>query len=192
MITRLKHGLNGWRINIHYKVYSITCEFLVHLNEDQHSLFMHTFMPILMTGAINSLHTVYTQCLFIYNLCTLKCHMKHLMIYLFTSIMNSTVISISVYQAGDPGLHPPRSACHRNVEFYHCGIDSLQPVPMTGSKKVVHVLVCLCNNACKRSLAICCKSRALCPVSRLLSLYDLHALNRDVNMIQSINQCICL
>ena len=37
-------------------------------------------------------------------------------------------------------------------------------------KKTVHVLLCLCNNACKRSLAICRKSRALCPVSRLLSV----------------------
>ena len=26
------------------------------------------------------------------------------------------------------------------------------PVPTTGSKKAVHVLLCLCNNACKRSL----------------------------------------
>ena len=53
----------------------------------------------------------------------------------------------------------------------------------TGSTKAIHVLSCLCDNACKRSLAICRKSRALC-----LSLYDPHALNRDINMIQSINQ----
>ena len=37
-------------------------------------------------------------------------------------------------------------------------------------KKAVHVLLCLCNNACKRSLAICRKSKAMCPVSRLLSV----------------------
>ena len=83
---------------------------------------------------------------------------------------NSTVVSVSVYQAGSPGSLPARSACHRKVEFYHCVIDSLPPVPMTGKKKAVHVLLCLCNNACKRSLAICSKSRALCPVSRLLSV----------------------
>ena len=83
---------------------------------------------------------------------------------------NSTVVSVSVYQAGDPGSRPPRSACHRKVRFYHCVIDSLPPVLTTGSKKVVHVLLCLCNNACKRSLAICRKNRALCPVSRLLSV----------------------
>ena len=83
---------------------------------------------------------------------------------------NSTVVSISVYQAGDLGSRPPRSACHRKVELYHCVIDLLPPVPTTGSKKAVHVLLCLCNNACKRSLAIYRKSRALCPVSRLLSV----------------------
>ena len=33
---------------------------------------------------------------------------------------NSTVVSVSVYQTGDPGLRPPRSACVRKVEFYHC------------------------------------------------------------------------
>ena len=83
---------------------------------------------------------------------------------------NSTVVSVSVYQVGNPGSRPPRSACHRKVELYHCAIDLLPPVPKTGSKKAVHVLLCLCNNACKRSLAICHKSRALCPVSRFLSV----------------------
>ena len=58
----------------------------------------------------------------------------------------------------------------RKVELYHCAIDLPPPVLMTGSKKAVHVLLCLCNNACKRSLAICRKSRALCPISRLLSV----------------------
>ena len=45
---------------------------------------------------------------------------------------NSTVDSVSVYQAGDPGLRPARSACHRKVEFYHYVIDLLPPVPTTG------------------------------------------------------------
>ena len=83
---------------------------------------------------------------------------------------NSTVVRVSVNQAGDPSSRPPRSVCVRKVEFYHCAIDLLPPVPTTGSKKAVHVILCLCNNACKRSLAICRKSRALCPVSRLLSV----------------------
>ena len=34
-----------------------------------------------------------------------------------------------------------------------------------------HVLSCLCDNACKGSLAICRKNRALCPVSRLLYVH---------------------
>ena len=33
----------------------------------------------------------------------------------------------------------------------------------TGSQEAVHVLSCLCDNACKRSLAIWRKSMALCP-----------------------------
>ena len=70
-----------------------------------------------------------------------------------------------------PSSRPARSACHRKVRFYHCVIDLLPPVPTTGSKKAVHVLLCLCNNACKRSLAICRTSRALCSVSRLLCPY---------------------
>ena len=90
--------------------------------------------------------------------------------YLSKGRGNSTVVSVSVYQAGDPGSRPPRSTCHRKVEFYHCVTDSLPPVLTAGSKKAVHVLLGLCNNACKRSLAICRKSRAPCPVSRLLSV----------------------
>ena len=83
---------------------------------------------------------------------------------------NSTVFSVSVCQAGGPGSLPAQSTCFRKVEFYHCVIHSFPPVLTTGSKKAVHVLLCLCNNACKRSLAICRKSRALCSVSRLLSV----------------------
>ena len=37
-------------------------------------------------------------------------------------------------------------------------------------KKAVHVLLCLCYNARKKFLAICRKSRALCRMSRLLSV----------------------
>ena len=33
-----------------------------------------------------------------------------------------------------------------------------------------HVLSCLCDNVCKRSLAICHKRRALCPVCKSLSV----------------------
>ena len=50
-----------------------------------------------------------------------------------------------VYEAGGPGSLLARSACHRKVEFCHCVIDSFPPVLTTGSKKAVHVLLCLCN-----------------------------------------------
>ena len=64
----------------------------------------------------------------------------------------------------------PLSVCFRKVESYQHLIDFSPPVPTTGSPKAVHVLSCLFDNACKRSLAICCKSRASCPVSRFLSV----------------------
>ena len=83
---------------------------------------------------------------------------------------NSTVVSVSVCQAGRPGSRPARSACFKEVEFYQGAIDMFPPVLTTGSTKAVHVLSCLCDNACKRSLAICHKRRALCPVSRFLSV----------------------
>ena len=81
-----------------------------------------------------------------------------------------TVDSVSVCQAGHPGLCPARPTCFIKVEFYQNAIDMFPPVLTTGSTKAVHVLSCLCDNACKRSLAICRKSRAPYPVSRLLSV----------------------
>ena len=46
------------------------------------------------------------------------------------------------------------------------------------------ILSCLCANACKRSLAICCKSRhGVLLAGFCLSQYSLHVLNRDINMI---------
>ena len=36
---------------------------------------------------------------------------------------NSTVVSVSVCQAGCPGSRLARSACFRKVEFYQCAID---------------------------------------------------------------------
>ena len=100
---------------------------------------------------------------------------------------NSTVVSVSVCQADRPGSSPARSACFRKVGFYQRVTDLFPPVPMTGSTKAAHVLSCLCVNACKTSLAICCNSRTSCPVSRPLTvpIYGLHVLNKDVNMIQT-------
>ena len=77
---------------------------------------------------------------------------------------NSTVGSVSVCHVVLPGSLLVRSACFRKVVCCHSAIDSFPPVPMTGlTKKVVYVSLCLCNDACKRSLAICRKSRASCP-----------------------------
>ena len=85
------------------------------------------------------------------------------------------------------------SVCHasvyfRKMEIYQHAIDLSPPVLRTGSPKVVHVLSCLCDNACERSLAICHKNRHCIPLDGFsLSLYSLHVLNRDVNMIQIQN-----
>ena len=104
---------------------------------------------------------------------------------------NSTVSSVSVCHAVRPGSRPVRSAHFRKVVCCHCVIDSLPPVPTTGSKrKAVHVSLCLCNDACKRSLAICHKSRALCPVSRLLSVPIWPACAKQGRKYDSINQSI--
>ena len=78
--------------------------------------------------------------------------------------------SLAALSIKHPGSRPAQSDCYRKVELYHCVTDLHPPVPTTGSKKAIHLLLCLCNNACKRSLAICRKSRALCLVSRLLSV----------------------
>ena len=56
---------------------------------------------------------------------------------------NSTVVTVSVCQAGRPGSCPAQSACFRKVEFYQGAIDLFPPVLMTGSTKAVcyHVYV---------------------------------------------------
>ena len=98
---------------------------------------------------------------------------------------NSIMVSIFICHVGHSGSKPVWSICFRKVKCYQNVINFSPPVPTTGSPKAVHVLSCLYDNACKRSLAICHKSRASCPVSRSLSLYGLHVLTRDVNMTQT-------
>ena len=78
------------------------------------------------------------------------------------------MVSISVCQVGLPGSSPAQSICFRKVELYQYAIDFSPPVPTT--PQAIRVLSCLCDNACKISLAICRKSRALCPVSRFLAV----------------------
>ena len=50
-------------------------------------------------------------------------------------------------------------------------------------------MLCLCNKACKRSLAICRKSRALCPVNSLLCvpIEPTGAENGEVDIIQTMS-----
>ena len=62
------------------------------------------------------------------------------------------------------------SAVSQNLHCCQWLVASHTRVSWIGSPKAVRVLLCVCDNACKRSLAIFCKSRALCPVSRLLSV----------------------
>ena len=68
------------------------------------------------------------------------------------------------------GPRPPQSACHKRWNSITVLLTRSHQCRRLVHKKAVHVLSCLCNDACKRSLAICRKSRALCLVSRLLSV----------------------
>ena len=63
--------------------------------------------------------------------------------------------TIHLFQKG--GILP---ACYQLV----------QPLLLTGSTKDVQCVIMSFDNACKRSLAVCHKNRASCPVSRLLSV----------------------
>ena len=97
------------------------------------------------------------------------------------------MVSVFVCQVGHPGLSPAWSVCFRKEEFYQYVINLSPPVPMTGSPKAIHVL-CLCDNACKKFLAICHKSRASCPVSRLLSVPIWPACAKQGRKYDSIKQ----
>ena len=68
-----------------------------------------------------------------------------------------------------------------------CVTNLLQPVLLTGCDWPCHVLSCLCDNACERSLATCWKVVHCLPLATgfCLSLYSLHVLNRDVYMIKT-------
>ena len=82
-------------------------------------------------------------------------------------------------------LHP--FVFHRKVEIYQHVINLFPPVLTTGSTKVVNMLSCLCDNACKRSLAVCHQSRESCPVSRLLSVPIWPACIKQGRWYDSIN-----
>ena len=61
----------------------------------------------------------------------------------------------------------------------------VQTVLKTGAKRLCHVFLCLCKNACERSPALCRESRASCPViiSTSVCPHNRHVLNMDVKVI---------
>ena len=83
---------------------------------------------------------------------------------------NSIMVSVSVCQSGHPGSSPVGSVCFKKVELYQHAIDLSHQCCWLVQQRLFHVLLCLCDDECKKSLAICRKCRASCPVSRLLSV----------------------
>ena len=74
------------------------------------------------------------------------------------------MVSVFACEADRPGSSPARSVFISQTRGDLPACYKLVPT------KMVHVLSCLCDNACKRYLDICRKNTALCPVSRLLSI----------------------
>ena len=103
---------------------------------------------------------------------------------------NATVVSVSVYQAGDPGSCPPRSTCHRKVEFYLLLTRSHQCRRLVKKRPSMCYHVCIIMHVKDPWLSVVRVGHCVPLAGFCLSLYDLHALNRDANMIQSINQSI--
>ena len=64
---------------------------------------------------------------------------------------SSTVVSVSVCQAGRPDSHPARSVCFRCVEFCQHAIDLFQQCRRLVRQRPCNVLSCLCEIACKSS-----------------------------------------
>ena len=102
--------------------------------------------------------------------------------------------SVSVCQARFPGSSPVQFVCFRKVEFHQHAIDLSHQCCRLVKQRLCPVLSCLCDNVCKRSLAICRKSGASCPISSLLSALPIWPARteRDVNIIQiQKSHCIC-
>ena len=109
-------------------------------------------------------------------------------LHMFGGRGNSILVSVSVSQGGCPGSNAGTVLLFQKGGILPECYELSPPVPMTGSQKAIHVLSCLCDNACKGSLAIICKSRASCPVAGFCL-----SLKRDVNMIQTNKfACLCL
>ena len=86
----------------------------------------------------------------------------------FSSQSQYDILSINMCRDGEVAQH--QRVCDLMVFFgdtrYLSVTNFLQPVV----EKSCHVLSCLCDNACKSSLAICLKSRELCSINRFLSV----------------------
>ena len=108
-------------------------------------------------------------------------YLEYIMAFLVGGEIAQSVVSLSAMQSVQV------RACFRKVVCCHSAIELFPPVPTTGSKKAVHVSLCLYNDACKRSLAICHKSTASCPFSRLLSVPIWPACAKQGRKYDSIN-----
>ena len=85
-------------------------------------------------------------------------------------MLEETIYSIDVFWGDDTKVCFKVQTCLSLYFFYQNVMNLYPPVPTIGSPRAVYVSLCLCDNACKRSLAICHKSRKSCPISRLLSV----------------------
>ena len=64
----------------------------------------------------------------------------------------------------------PTSVCFDNSLAICVSLTCSHQCHRLVRQRLCHVLSCLCDNTCKRSLVICRESRQFCPGSRLLSL----------------------
>ena len=88
-------------------------------------------------------------------------------------------LNTSKYMSGSTQL---RSACFDNSLAICESLTCSHQCHRLVHQRSCHVLSCLCDNACKRFPAICCKSRHRIPSAGFcLSLYSLYVLNRDVH-----------
>ena len=89
---------------------------------------------------------------------------------------NGTDIRVSVYQVGGPGLHLPRSACHRKVRFYHCVIHSLCRQLVTKRPSMCYY-VCVIMQVKDHKLSVITIGHCVPLAGFCLSLYSLHVLD---------------
>ena len=94
------------------------------------------------------------------------------------------MVSVSVWKRGHPASSPVRSVCFRN------SIGMFLPCPACASNWFIrgHAMcyhVCVITHVKDPQLSVVKVGHGKPLAGFCLSLYDLHALNRDVNMIQT-------